>query len=61
MIEKTDEIYPTKVEIENFWDDDIKIKNKRFSNEDFKRYQIKDWNVDEKINELFEKNSSKII
>jgi len=38
MIEKTDDIYPKKVEIENFWDDNIKIKNKRFSNEDFKRY-----------------------
>lgn len=61
MIEKTDDIYPTKVVIENFWDDDIKIKNKRFSNEDLKRYQIKDWNVDEKINELFDKKSTKII
>lgn len=61
MIEKTDDIYPKKVEIENFWDDNIKIKNKRFSNEDFKRYQIKDWNVDEKINELFDKKSTKII
>lgn len=34
-IDKDSAYYPTKVEIENFWDKDIKIKNKLLSNDDY--------------------------
>lgn len=53
LIGKNNPYYPTKVAIDNFWDDNIKIKNKLWNNEDFKRYRIKDWNIDNKINQLF--------
>lgn len=53
MIEKGDPYYPTSVAINNFWDENVKIKNKLWNNEDFKRYRIKDWNVDDKIEKLF--------
>lgn len=42
-----------KLELDNFWDQDIKIKNKRYSKEDFNRYKIKDWDIDRKIEKMF--------
>jgi len=32
----------------------LKIKNKRYQGEDFKRYKIKDWDIDNQIDKLFE-------
>lgn len=53
LLPKDDPYYATKVAIDNFWDKDVKIRDKLWSNEDFKRYKIKDWDVDKKINKLF--------
>ena len=41
------------VEIEKFWDDNLIIKKKRFHNEDFDRYKIKGFDIDQKIKQLF--------
>lgn len=53
------ELKKQKVELDNFWDEDIKIKNVRLSNENINRYKIKDWDVDRKIKDLFEGGSKK--
>lgn len=41
------------IEIEKFWDDNLVIKKKRFNNEDFDRYKIRGFDIDQKIKELF--------
>lgn len=41
------------VVVENYWDSDIKIKKKRFTDEDFNSYRIRGWDVDKKLAKLF--------
>jgi hypothetical protein len=41
------------VEIDKFWDENLKIKKKRFSNEDFDKYKIRGFDIDQKIKQLF--------
>ena len=41
------------VEINDFWDKDVVIKNKRISNEDYNRYKIKDFDIEDWIKKLF--------
>lgn len=39
--------------LDDFWDEKVKIENLGQSNEDFQRYKIKDWDVDDQIGKLF--------
>lgn len=41
------------IEIKDFWNKDIQIKNKKLSNEDYNRYKIKDWDIEDSIKKLF--------
>lgn len=41
------------VVIDDFWDKNLKIKNKRFGRQDFNRYKIKGFDVDRQLKKLF--------
>lgn len=41
------------IEVDKFWDSNLLIKKKRFNNEDFSRYKIKGFDIDQKIKQLF--------
>ncbi len=56
-VEKIKEEDSDMINIEDFWNSNIKIKKKRFNNEDFNRYRIKNWDVDQKIKKMFGKDS----
>ena len=44
---------PQPVEVDKFWDSNLVIKKKRFNNEDFSRYKINGFDIDQKIKQLF--------
>jgi hypothetical protein len=48
------------VVVDDFWNPDIKIKNKRVNDEDYNKYRIKGWDVDRKLNKLFSQKQKTI-
>jgi hypothetical protein len=44
---------PQPIEVDKFWDSNLLIKKKRFNNEDFSRYKINGFDIDQKIQQLF--------
>ena len=44
---------PNSIVIDDFWDENLEIKNKRLGNHDFDRYKIKGFDIDRQLKKLF--------